>query len=129
MKPGKRTVTYVKPTNKKMKKIKIAEKVTLSGVDYKVTAIASKAFFKNNKLKKITIPKTVTTIGKKAFYGCKKLKNIVVKTKKLKGKSVGKKAFLGTHKKIVVKVPKKLWKKYKKVLSTRGLSKKATIKN
>lgn len=66
--------------------------------------------------------------GKKAFYGCKKLKSITIKTKKLKSKSVGTQAFLGLHKKAVIKVPKKQKKIYTKWLKKKGLTKKMKIK-
>lgn len=98
-----------------------------------VTAIGDKAFYKCTSLVKITIPSKVTKIGKSAFQNCKKLKNINIKTKKLTNKKVGKNAFKGVgskyYKKVVVKVPgKKYVGKYKKMLQSRGLSKKAKVK-
>ncbi len=98
-----------------------------------VTTIGDKAFYKCTSLVKITIPSKVTEIGKSAFRSCKKLKNINIKTKKLTGKKVGKNAFKGVgskyYKKVVVKVPgKKYVGKYKKMLQSRGLSKKAKVK-
>jgi len=124
--------------------------VKVNGKSYKVTSIAAKAFKGNKKLKKViigknvtsvgksafqgctalksvVIPAKVTKIGKKAFYGCKKLKKVTFKTKKLKSKKVGPKAFKGTHKKATFKCGKKL-KAYKKWLPKKGASKKAKIK-
>ena len=60
-----------------------------------VAEIRQKAFYKTTALTKITIPASVKQIGKQAFFGDKKLKNIVVKTKKLTLKKVGKNAFKG----------------------------------
>ena len=54
------------------------------------------------------------------------MKNIVIQTKQLK--SVGAKAFTGTHKKVTVKVPSEKKEKYKKLLKKKGLSAKANIK-
>ena len=73
------------------------------------------------KLTSITVKsKQVKTIGKNAFKGCKKLKKITLKTTKLTKKSVGKNAFKGTHKKLVIKVPKKYVKKYKTYFKNKG---------
>ncbi len=93
-----------------------------------VTTIGDKAFYKCKELKKITIPAKVSKIGKSAFYGCKKLKNITMKTTKLTNKKVGSKAFKGTPKNAVVKVPKKSLKAYKKFLVKKGIHKKAKMK-
>ena len=71
--------------------------------------------------------------GSKAFYNCKKLKTIVIKTKKLTMKRVGKKAFAGIYKKAKITLPKGGFSKkqkaaYKKILRARGVGKKAKIK-
>ena len=71
---------------------------------------------------------SVTSIGKQAFCNCKKLRSITIKTRTLSGKTVGSKAFAGTYKKPIVKVPAKQLKVYKKVLKTRGMSSKAVYR-
>uniref|UniRef100_UPI000FF48914 leucine-rich repeat protein n=1 Tax=Clostridium sp. OM05-9BH TaxID=2293046 RepID=UPI000FF48914 len=86
-----------------------------------------KAFANNKKLKKVTISKNITSIGKNAFAGCKKLKKITIKSTKLKSKSIGKNAFKGTAKNLVINVPKKQYKTYKKFLKKKG-NKKIKIK-
>lgn len=111
--------------------------VRYNGKNYKVTKIADKAFYKNTKLKTVTIPSTVTeignkafygcskltkvtipgkvrVIGSKAFYGCKKLTKVTIKSTKLT--KVGSKAFTGINKKAVIKVPKKKLTAYTKLL-------------
>ena len=94
--------------------IKIAKKVTINGVTYKVTSIGNNAFKNNKKIKKAYIGNNVKTIGKNAFFGCKKLKNLVVKTKVLK--KIGKKAFYRKGgKKLTIKVPGAKKKAYKKL--------------
>lgn len=129
-------VTLIKMTGKGTK-ASIPGYVRYNGRSYKVTKIGSKAFYKNTKLKTVTIPSTVTeignkafyrcskltkvtipknvkVIGSKAFYGCKKIKKVTIKSTKLK--KVGSKAFAGISKKAVIKVPKKKLAAYTKLL-------------
>lgn len=63
-----------------------------------------------------------------AFYGCSNIKTIIIKTEKLKESSIGADAFKGINRNAVVKVPKKLVKKYKKILRKKGLNKKIKVK-
>lgn len=121
-----KTVSFYKLTNKKKTSYTVPNTVKIDGVTYQVTEIAAKAFKNNKKLKKITIGKNITKIGKQAFYGCKKLKTITFKTTKLK--SIGKQAFKGIHKKATIKVPRKKYKKYKKLLKGKGQKKTVKIK-
>ena len=114
------TISYVQSAKTKAASVTVPDKVTIGGVTYKVTAIAPKAFANNKKLKKVTISKNITSIGKNAFAGCKKLKKITIKSTKLKSSSIGKNAFKGTAKNLVVKVPKKQYKAYKKFLKKKG---------
>ena len=93
-----------------------------------ITTIGDKAFYKCTSLKKITIPSKVKKIGKQAFYGCSKLKTITIKTTKLTGKKIGSKAFGKISAKATFKVPKKKLSAYKKVLKSKGISKKTVIK-
>ena len=91
---------------KSLKKIKIANVVTIDNVKYRC----------------VVIGKNVTTIGKQAFYNCKALKTVKINTKKLK--KVGKKAFYRKgRKKLTIKVPKKLKKKYTKILKNSKINK------
>lgn len=124
---GNLTVEYTKPSVQTAK-VTIPSAVTIQSKSYQVTAIANKAFKNNKKIKKITIPSTVTKIGKQAFFKCKKLNKIVIKTKKLKNSSVGKKAFKGISAKAVINVPKAKKAVYQKILRKKGLSKYLQIK-
>ena len=56
----------------------------------------------------------ITKIKKKAFYKKKNIKKVIIKSLKLK--KIGKFAFAKISKKAVIKVPKKKFKKYKKLL-------------
>ena len=93
-----------------------------------VTTIGDRAFYKCTSLAKITIPAKVKKIGKQAFYGCKKLKSITIKTTKLTNKNVGSKAFKGIYAKATIKVPKRKYTSYKKILRAKGVSSKTKIK-
>ena len=87
-------VTYLKPVNRRCKKITIRAKVKLKGVSFKVTAI-----------------------GKKAFYGCKKLKLIKIKSTTIK--SIGKMAFAKINKKVKFILPKKGRVRLKRLIKRR----------
>ena len=122
------TVQYTKVTSKKAKTVKVPSTITVNGVKCQVTSIAPKAMKGNKKLTKVVIPASVRTIGAQAFAGCKNLKNITIQTPYLTNKSVGAKAFKGISDKAVIKVPKKQFKAYQKLLKTKGVSKKVKIK-
>ena len=129
-------VTLINMTGKGTK-ASISGYVKYNGKSYKVTKIGNKAFYKNTKLKTVTIPSTVTEIGNKAFYGCRKLTKVTipknvkviggkafygckkitkVTVKSAKLNKVGSKAFTGISKKAVIKVPKKKLAAYTKLL-------------
>lgn len=113
--------------------IVIPDYITIKGKKYPVIAISGNAFKKCKKLTKVVIGKNVRRIKPKAFYNCKNLKTIVIKTKKLTMKRVGKKAFAGIYKKAKITLPKGGFSKmqkaaYKKILRARGVGKKAKIK-
>jgi len=112
---------------KKAKTVVIPKTVKVDGVNYKVTAIAEKAFAGNKKLKTVVIGADIEKIGAKAFYKCVNLKKVTIQTTKLKAKAVGTKAFAKIHKKAVVKVPKAKKKAYKKWLKKRGIGGKQKI--
>ena len=102
-------------TNAKAKSINIPAAIKVSGITYKVTTIAEKAFKQNKKLKSITVSANVKKIGNNAFFKCPSLKTVNLKTVLLTSKTASKKAFKGANKKLVIKVPKKVKKSYKKI--------------
>lgn len=120
--------------NKKLKKVTISGNIKVIGknafqnctalktvaIGSKVTTISDGAFQGCSKLTKITIPAKVTKIGKNAFYNCKNLKSVTIKTNALK--SVGKSAFKKIAKKATIKVPKKKYTAYKKLLKGKTTS-------
>ena len=99
----------------------------MDGVKYKVTSISSKAFYKNNSVKSVTIGKNVTKIGSKAFYGCKNLKQVVIHSKKIKASAIGSKAFSKVAKNVRAYVPSKKYASYKKMLKKAGIGSKVKI--
>lgn len=93
----------------------------------KMTVIPDYTFTQCESLKKIVIPDNVETIGKNvvtigagAFNNCRKLKKIIIKSSKLK--TIGKDAFKKLPKKLVVKVPSKKIKLYKKLLKKQKIN-------
>ena len=100
--------------------IKIAAKVTIGGITYKVTSIKAGAFKGNSKATKVFIGKNIETIGNAGFANMSKVKavsinstvltkiganafmkdtklaKVTIKSKKLK--TIGKKAFFGDKK-------------------------------
>lgn len=139
---GTLKVEYVSSAEKKPKTIKIPSKIKSQGIWYQVTTIGKKALKGKTKLTKVTlpttissigddafngckelktvsIPKNVTKIGKQTFYGAKKLKTVEIKSTILK--SVGKNAFKNIDKKAQIKVPKKQYSKYQKLLKGKGI--------
>ncbi len=149
-KQGK-SVEYLKPKDKKVTKVSIPATVTISGVKYNVTAIASNALSGCKKLKavtigknvesigtkafasctalgKLTLPAKASKIGKQAFANCSKLKDIIIQSTKLTAKSIGAKAFQGIHAKATIKVPKAKRAAYQKLLKSKGIGKKVKVK-
>lgn len=102
-------------TNSKVKSINIPATIKASGITYKVTTIAKKAFKQNKKLQSVTVSANVKKIGNNAFFKCPSLKTVNLKTVLLTSKTASKKAFKGANKKLVIKVPKKVKKSYKKI--------------
>jgi len=98
---GKGTIMVVGITKKSLTSIKLANTITYKGVKY-----------------------TVTGIGKNAFAKCSKMKKITIAATGLK--TVQKNAFKGIHKNCVIKVPKKQFNSYKKLLKDKG--QKSTVK-
>lgn len=99
---GKGTVC-VTGMAKNSSSVTIPKTVKLESYQYKVVKINSKAFYKKNKVKKVTIQSTTIT-------------------------SIGKNAFKGINKKAVFKVPKSKYTVYKKLLTSKTGFTKKTMK-
>ena len=112
-KAGAEVMVY--KTSKVARSVIIPATIKAKGITYKVTAIGTKAFNGNKKLKKVTIGANIAKISNNAFFKCPALKTVTVKTMKLTKKTAGKKAFKGVNKKMVIKVPKKMKKVYVKM--------------
>lgn len=101
--------------NPKAKTATIPNTITVDGISYKVTEIGANAFKNNKKVKKVTIGANVVKIANKAFNKCPSLRNVIIKTTLLTKKTASKKCFSKVHKKMVIKVPKKVKKSYAKI--------------
>ncbi len=64
------TVTYEASKKTAATSVTIPDTVNIGDVEYKITQISPKAFYKNKKIRKVKIGKYVTVIGNSAFYGC-----------------------------------------------------------
>ena len=98
------------------------KKLTKVTIGSAVTTIDDKAFKNCTALKSITIPGKVTKIDKQAFYGCKSLKTITIKATKLK--TVGEESLKGIKSNATIKVPKKKYSAYTKLLKKGGVGSK-----
>lgn len=115
--------------NKKLKKVTIGKNVTEIGrnafsgctklnklsMGNSVKTIGEQAFYNCASLTKVTVPASTAKIGKQAFYKCRKLKTVVIKSKKLTAKSVGKNVFKSVSPKAKITVPKGKKKSYQKL--------------
>lgn len=139
---------YTGPTAK-AKTATIPDAVTIGGVTYKITSIASNAFKNNTALSKAKIGNNIVTIGTNAFSGCKKLKSVTmgknvttIKDKAFykcvaltkltipaKVKKIGKQAFYGCKKlKTITIKTTKLTSKNVGSKAFTGIHKKPTVK-
>ncbi|MDD6694956.1 MAG: Ig-like domain-containing protein [Firmicutes bacterium] len=121
-----KTVSVYGVSNKKLSKYTIPSNVSVNGKTYKVTEVASKAFYNCKKAKTIQIGSNVKKIGKKAFGNCKALKKLEVKSKKIS--SVAKDSFSGINKKAQIKVPASKLKKYRTLFAKKGQRSSVKIK-
>lgn len=108
------TVRFSK-ANPKAKTVTIPNTITVDGINYKVAEVGANAFKNNKKVKKVTIGANVVKIANKAFNKCPSLRNVIIKTTLLTKKTASKKCFSKVHKKMVIKVPKKVKKSYAKI--------------
>ena len=101
--------------NPKAKTVTIPNTITADGISYKVVEVGANAFKNNKKVKKVTIGANVVKIANKVFNKCPSLRNVIIKTTLLTKKTANKKCFSKVHKKMVIKVPKKVKKSYVKI--------------
>lgn len=112
-KPGAEVILV--KTSKTTKNVTVPAQIYAQGITYKVTSIGAKAFNNNKKLTKVTIGTNIVKINSNAFFNCKNLKTVIIKSVHLTGKTANKKAFKNAHKKLVIRVPKKVKRIYKKI--------------
>ena len=118
------TVKAIGISNAKKTSLKIPSAIKIAKKKYTVTAVASKAFKSNKKLKSVVFGANVKRVGEKAFYGCKNLQSVQFKSGKAK---FGKQAFAKTDSKMKLKAKKADQKTYQKRLKKAG-AKNVTVK-
>lgn len=106
--------------------ITIPASVSKDGFSYKISEIEANALKGMKRLTKLTFGAGVEKIGAGACAQSKKLANIFIQSTSLK--VVGSKAFSGTAKGVVVKVPSAKYNSYKKLLNGKGFSSPEYIK-
>ena len=126
--PEKKTAAFIGCVNREAKSVTIPSAVKHKGKTYEVTKIAGNACKNMKKLTRVTIGKNVVKIEANAFIGCEKLKTISIKTKKLTGDKVDKKAFKGIGQAAVIQCPSEKLKEYKKILAKKGVPKTAVFR-
>ena len=109
------TVSVKKCRKTSLTSAAIPDTVKKDGYTFKVNAIADKAFRSCIRLTSVTIGKNVVKIGREAFYRDSKLKKITIKGSGLK--QIGTNAFKGIYKKAVFASPSKKASAYKKMLT------------
>lgn len=122
----KKKTAEVFALKKNIRKVDIAGSVKIYKKNYKVVSIADRTFKNKKNIRKVVLSKNISYIGKEAFFNAKNLKMLIIKGTKIK--VIKKNALKNTHKKIVVKAPKKVLKKYSKLLKKAGISKTAKMK-
>ena len=58
--------------------VKLASVSSWNGINYKVTSIGDRAFYRNNKIQNVTIGSNVRIIGSEAFKECKKIEKCTI---------------------------------------------------
>lgn len=119
------TASYVAPYNKNSTKVTIPDNVKISGVKFKITEVNKNSFKDDKNLQSVSIGSNVTKIGANAFGNCSNLKNVNIKSKDVK--NIGSNAFKGINSKAKIKVPKKQYKKYTKLIKKAKAPKSAKI--
>lgn len=85
-------VAYLRPTDRKVKKVIIKAIVIWKGKKFRVTQIGNKAFKDCKKMQKVIVGKNVSVVRKKTFENCKSLKVVILTGMKQK---LSKNAFVG----------------------------------
>ena len=114
----KHTVKVTGAESSGIRSLSIPDTIQPDGAKYRVTAVAGSAFRGCIGLTRVSIGKYVTSVGASAWYGDSKVSRVTFRGTLLK--SIGKKAFRGISKKAKVSAPKKVLKKYKKLIKKSG---------
>ncbi len=115
-------------TSKKLKSVSIASKIVIGNMKYNVTSIDKNAFKNCKYLNCVTIGAGIKKIGDCAFENSHNLSRITINTLKLTKSSIGKKTFKGIKSNATIKLPKKKYKTYVRLMKSSGISQKVKFK-
>ncbi len=95
----------------------------------KLTTVSAGAFKKCKSLKRMSLQsKKLSSVGKKAFAGCKNLRELKIHSKHLRRANISRKAFAGIHAPAKIRVRSGKVRTYRKLMRSRGLSRKVGVK-
>lgn len=97
----------------------IPKEFEYDGMTMTVTSIGEEGFAYLDKLRKVVIGADIENIGKEAFKGAIKLNRLVIKSDMIK--SIGKNALKKVNNNLIIEVPKKSLKNYKKLFKNKGI--------
>lgn len=97
----------------------IPKEFEYDGMTMTVTSIGEESFAYLDKLRKVVIGADIENIGKEAFKGAIKLNRLVIKSDMIK--SIGKNALKKVNNNLIIEVPKKSLKNYKKLFKNKGI--------
>lgn len=119
IKDGNIYVEVLSVDNDSATTVYIPKKFEYDGMTMTVTSIGEEGFAYLDKLRKVVIGADIENIGKEAFKGAIKLNRLVIKSDMVK--SIGKNALKKVNNNLIIEVPKKSLKNYKKLFKNKGI--------
>ena len=119
IKDGNIYVEVLSVDNDSATTVYIPREFEYDGMTMTVTSIGEEGFAYLDKLRKVVIGADIENIGKEAFKGAIKLNRLVIKSDMIK--SIGKNALKKVNNNLIIEVPKKSLKNYKKLFKNKGI--------
>ena len=119
IKDGNIYVEVLSVDNDSATTVYIPKEFEYDGMTMTVTSIGEEGFAYLDKLRKVVIGADIENIGKEAFKGAIKLNRLVIKSDMIK--SIGKNALKKVNNNLIIEVPKKSLKNYKKLFKNKGI--------
>ncbi|MEG0805474.1 MAG: leucine-rich repeat protein [Lachnospiraceae bacterium] len=124
--PSGPRVQFVSNTDETAAFLTIPGSIIVDEVSYAVTTIADTALKGKSELMSVSIGKNIAIIGEQAFYGCKKLKSVKIFSTKIT--TIRSRAFGAIHTRAVIRVPRKKFKTYKRMLTKSRIGSKVSVR-